>query len=126
MSSSMPRTTPAWTRSWASWRGGSDGPVAYTSAPSTVTPTADRHCCSTLGTECAHDVAPQVFPQYSQSVLAAFAVGSPLSTSGIRFWRTPMTSEVIDTSLPHAPTLTVPFAKMTRDAAPVTNGTTTR
>src|SRR5664280_2619460 len=38
MSSSMPRTTPACTRSWASWRGASNGPVAYTSAPSAVTP----------------------------------------------------------------------------------------
>src|SRR5665647_1355574 len=108
-SSSMPRTTPARTRSWASWRGVSNGPVAYTSAPSAVTPTPDRHCCSTLGTECAHEVAPQVFPQDSQSGPDAFAVGWPPSTSGTRFWRTLTTSEVIDTSLPHAPTLTVPF-----------------
>ena len=62
------------------------------------------------GTEAAHDDAPQVLPQARQSLPAARAVGWPSAISGTRFWRTATTSRVIQTSVPQAPTVTLPLA----------------
>ncbi len=91
-----------------------------------MTPTPDRHWCSMPGTVAAHEAAPHVLPHARQSGLAARAVGRPPATSSTRFCRTLATPGPMDTPWPQAPTVTLPSALITREAAPRRSGTTVR
>src|SRR5450759_3432797 len=109
MSSSMPRTAPAWCSSRPSEQTEVTGLLTNTSAPSARWPIPVR------GTKA---LLPTPNPHRGVLPLAQVGLTVPWSTSRSRFCRTLRTEGLIEASRPHCPIVTVPSVAMTSEAAP--------